>query len=95
MIGREDLIDDPNYDTRIKRADNSEYLDGLLTEWIADRTRREIFVETSEIWGLPTAPILDMSEVVKDEQFLFRNIFQDQVLGPGKTVTFPKYPYII
>jgi len=94
MIGREDLIDDPNYDTRIKRADNSEYLDGLLTEWIADRTRREIFVETSEIWGLPTAPILDMSEVVKDEQFLFRNIFQDQVLGPGKTVTFPKYPYI-
>ena len=94
MIGREDLIDDPNYDTRIKRADNSEYLDGLLTEWIADRTRREIFVETSEIWGLPTAPILDMSEVVKDEQFLFRNIFQDQVLGPGKTFTFPKYPYI-
>ena len=49
---------------------------------------------TSEIWGLPTAPILDMSEVVKDEQFLFRNIFQDQVLGPGKTFTFPKYPYI-
>ena len=94
MIGREDLIDDPNYDTRIKRADNSEYLDSLLTEWIADRTRREIFVETSEIWGLPTAPILDMSEVVKDEQFLFRNIFQDQVLGQGETVTFPKYPYI-
>ena len=94
MIGREDLIDDANYDTRIKRADNSEYLDSLLTEWIADRTRREIFVETSEIWGLPTAPILDMSEVVKDEQFLFRNIFQDQVLGQGETVTFPKYPYI-
>ena len=94
MIGREDLIDDPNYDTRIKRADNSEYLDELLTEWIANRTRREIFVETSEIWGLPTAPILDMSEVVKDEQFIYRNIFHDQVLGKGQTVTFPKYPYI-
>jgi len=94
MIGREDLIDDPNYDTRIKRADNSEYLDELLTEWIANRTRREIFVETSEIWGLPTAPILDMSEVVKDEQFIHRNIFHDQVLGKGQTVTFPKYPYI-
>ena len=94
MIGREDLIDDPNYDTRIKRADNSEYLDELLTEWISNRTRREIFVETSEIWGLPTAPILDMSEVVKDEQFIHRNIFHDQVLGKGQTVTFPKYPYI-
>ena len=94
MIGREDLIDDPNYDTRIKRADNSEYLDELLTEWIANRPRREIFVETSEIWGLPTAPILDMSEVVKDEQFIHRNIFHDQVLGKGQTVTFPKYPYI-
>jgi crotonobetainyl-CoA:carnitine CoA-transferase CaiB-like acyl-CoA transferase len=94
MIGREDLIDDPNYDTRIKRADNSEYLDELLTEWIANRTRREIFVETSEIWGLPTAPILDMSEVVKDEQFIYRNIFHDQVFGKGQTVTFPKYPYI-
>jgi len=94
MIGREDLIDDPNYDTRIKRADNSEYLDELLTEWISNRTRREIFVETSEIWGLPTAPILDMSEVVKDEQFIYRNIFHDQVLGKGQTVTFPKYPYI-
>ena len=94
MIGREDLIDDPNYNTRIKRADNSEYLDELLTEWIANRPRREIFVETSEIWGLPTAPILDMSEVVKDEQFIHRNIFHDQVLGKGQTVTFPKYPYI-
>ena len=94
MIGREDLIDDPNYNTRIKRADNSEYLDELLTEWISNRTRREIFVETSEIWGLPTAPILDMSEVVKDEQFIYRNIFHDQVLGKGQTVTFPKYPYI-
>ena len=94
MIGREDLIDDPNYNTRIKRADNSEYLDELLTEWIANRPRREIFVETSEIWGLPTAPILDMSEVVKDEQFIYRNIFHDQVLGKGQTVTFPKYPYI-
>ena len=94
MIGRVDLIDDPNYDTRIKRADNSEYLDELLTEWISNRTRREIFVETSEIWGLPTAPILDMSEVVKDEQFIYRNIFHDQVLGKGQTVTFPKYPYI-
>ena len=35
-----------------------------------------------------------MSEVVKDEQFIYRNIFHDQVLGKGQTVTFPKYPYI-
>ena len=94
MIGRTDLIDDPDYDTRIKRADNSEYLDTLVTEWIADRTRREIFVETSEIWGLPTAPILDMAEVVKDDQFRYREIFYDQDLGDSQVVTFPTYPYI-
>ena len=93
MIGREDLITDTEFNTRIKRANNSDFLDELLTDWIAGRTRKEVFMETSEFWSLPTAPILDMSEVLKDPQFIYRDMFKSADTYTDSGAIFPTFPF--
>ena len=93
MIGREDLITDPEFDSRVKRANNADFLDGLLTDWIAGKTRKEVFMETSEVWTLPTAPILDMSEVLEDPQFVYRDMFKASDASTESGALFPTFPF--
>ena len=93
MIGREDLITDPEFDSRVKRANNSDFLDGLLIDWIAEKTRKEVFMETSTLWTLPTAPILDVSEVLDDPQFIFRDMFEAYGTSMESGAVFPTFPF--
>lgn len=93
MIGHEELTTDPDFNSREKRASKADYLDKLLIEWIDNRTRKEIFMETSEIWELPTAPVLDISEVLKDPQFLHRNMFQSYGPPTSTGPLFPNFPF--
>ena len=93
MIGKSEFLEDPQYATRAKRRNNATYLDSLLKEWVGARTREEVMVEASEIWGLPTAPVLGVSEVLEDPQFRHRGLFVE-IEHPvtGKT-TFPSFSF--
>jgi formyl-CoA transferase len=67
-------------------------LDSLLKEWVGERTRHEVMVEASETWELPTAPVLGISEVLKDAQFLHRGLFTEidhPITGKARFPTFP------
>ena len=92
MLGREDLLTDPEYDTRQKRSEKSETLDRMVIDWMKGKTRQEVFRETSEVWLLPTAPVLNLHEVLEDPQLSRRNLFQPlshPVAGEAQYPTFP------
>jgi CoA:oxalate CoA-transferase len=93
MIGREDLLNDPNFNTRQKRAKQADHLDNVLIEWVGDRSRFEIFKESSEIWGIPTAPVLNLAEILEDAQFLHREIFQAPNMDIKTDAVFPTFPF--
>jgi CoA:oxalate CoA-transferase len=93
MIEREDLIKDPNFDTRQKRAAQADKLDAIVIDWVGDRSRFEIFKESSEVWGIPTAPVLNMAEILKDDQFLHKEIFEAPLMNMETGALFPTFPF--
>ena len=93
MLGREDLLSDPDYDTRLKRSEKSETLDRMIVDWMKGKTRQDVFRETSEVWLLPTAPVLDLSEVLQDRQLAHRNLFQKLGHPVAGDALYPTFPF--
>ena len=93
MIGKSEFLEDPEYATRADRRKNASYLDSLLKEWVGNRTRKEVMIEASETWGLPTAPVLGISEVLEDPQFRHRGLFTEIEHPITGTATFPTFSF--
>ena len=93
MIGKGEFLKDSKYATRSARRSQATYLDSLLKEWVGERTRNDVMVEASEIWGLPTAPVLGISEVLEDEQFLHRGLFLEINHPITNKAYFPTFPF--
>ena len=93
MIGKEVFLEDPQYATRSGRRSVAPYLDSLLKEWVGERTRAEVMMEASETWGLPTAPVLAISEVLEDPQFLHRGLFTEINHPISGKASFPTFPF--
>ena len=93
MIGKEVFLKDPQYATRSGRRSVAPYLDSLLKEWVGERTRAEVMMEASETWGLPTAPVLAISEVLEDPQFLHRGLFTEINHPISGKASFPTFPF--
>ena len=76
VIGREDMIDDPRFRTNPDRVRHRGQVDEILGAWIKARDRAEVL----EIFGkgeVTASPIYDISDIVKDEHFLEREILVD------------------
>jgi formyl-CoA transferase len=93
MLGREDLLSDPDYDTRLKRSQQADTLDQMIVDWMKGKNRQEVFRETSEVWLLPTAPVLNLSEVLQDEQFAHRSLFQQVSHPAAGEALYPTFPF--
>ena len=93
MIGKDEFLKDPQYATRSGRRSAAPYLDSLLKEWVGERTRDEVMREASETWGLPTAPVLAISEVLEDPQFLHRGLFTEIDHPISGKASFPTFPF--
>ena len=50
-------------------------------------------IEASEIWGLPTAPVLGVSEVLEDPQFRHRGLFTEIEHPVTGKATFPNFSF--
>ncbi|MDP6452800.1 MAG: CoA transferase, partial [SAR202 cluster bacterium] len=95
MLGREDLLSDPRYDTRMKRSQHADTLDGLIIDWMKGKTRQEVFLESSEEWFIPTAPVLNLYEVLKDPQFVQRDLFQQLGHPVAGEAQYPTFPFLM
>jgi formyl-CoA transferase len=75
-IGRPELITDPRFRTNADRVKNAAVLDGILAEFIAQRTRADnmAVLERAEV---TVGPIYDISQIIEDEHLVEREIIAD------------------
>jgi len=90
-LGREDLENDPRFDSHEKRCQNSTLVISILDEILATKTREdwaERFDQSELIW----APVATIAEVIRDPQVLENKYvidFDHPVLGQLKLPAIP------
>jgi crotonobetainyl-CoA:carnitine CoA-transferase CaiB-like acyl-CoA transferase len=75
-VGRPDLVDDPRSADGTSRAANAAFLQPILEEWMADKTRAEV-VDALNAAGMPTGPVYTAEDVFADDHFRVRGMLAD------------------
>lgn len=65
LMGREDLLDDPRFESKSARANHVDVIDEFVGEWVASRSKSEL-VEVLLEHNVPCAPVQTVQEVVDD-----------------------------
>ena len=68
LVGRPELVDEPWFATGAGRARHADVLDEAVGGWIARHTREEV-LEAFEEAQAAVAPIYDVRDVMRDEQY--------------------------
>ena len=92
MIDREDLVENPKFNTQPKRTEHYEELEKIFQSWLEDKTRAEIF-DSVQKSGVPGAPILRSEEVLENEQFNHREFFQSVDAPTGEKYKYTGDPF--
>lgn len=85
LVGREDLLADPNFATNAKRVENRQLVTDTLTPVMQSRTTKE-WVETLEAAKIGCGPINKLSEVFADPHIQARNCLVEMEHASGATV---------
>jgi formyl-CoA transferase len=75
VIGRPELADDPGYATTAARIARREQVDGLLADWLAQRTVAEAEAQLLAE-GLPIAPVRTYAQAARDPHVADREMLQ-------------------
>ncbi len=84
VMNRNDLYEDERFKSNAGRAKHMEYLDNEIGKWTKQYELKEVlgFLEGA---GIPSGPIYNIEDMMKDKQFLDRKMFEDvEVEGIGK-----------
>jgi formyl-CoA transferase len=90
LIGREDLIGDPRYDTADARLKCETEIDELVAGWTRQRTKHEAMAQLSAV-GVPAGAVLDSMDLVNEPSFRERGILQTMTHGE-REMTMPTWP---
>ena len=66
MIGREDLVDDPDFATPQARLGHLDKVFQIIEEWTSRHEKWEVFDKLSSI-NVPCGPIFDTADIVSDD----------------------------
>src|SRR3984885_10337813 len=91
VMGREELIGDPRYDTPWSRAERPDEVNGMISEWTKQHTKHEA-MEIVGAAGIPAGAVLDTMELSQDPTFEERGIMpviDHPVNGKFKMVAWP------
>ncbi len=91
VIGREDLLDDPRFNSPQARADHIDEVDAVIEPWVAARPKREV-METLGKAGVPAGAVLDTLELSQDPDMREREIFVTVQHPDRGAVTLPGWP---
>jgi crotonobetainyl-CoA:carnitine CoA-transferase CaiB-like acyl-CoA transferase len=75
LVGREDLIDNPEFATDLLRADHREIVAASMTVWLADRSTADALAAL-EAARIPTGPVMKLDEVLHDPHVKAREMLQ-------------------
>ena len=81
LVGREDLTSDPDLQTDLDRADNSDKIDEVMVPWCAARTNTQA-VEALRQARIPAGPMFELKEVLEDPHVRARELLK-RVPFPG------------
>jgi formyl-CoA transferase len=88
-MGRPELADDPRFATHLARGDNQDEIEGIVADWAAQRTAREID-EVLNAAGVICGPIYTIADIFEDPQFQAREMLLEHedpefgsYIGPG------------
>lgn len=90
-MNREDLLDDPRFETGADRSQHMDEVDGIISVWSEKRDR----------WGLvqglleahvPCAPVLSLPEVAEDEHLKARGMVREVEHPDFGSITVPGSP---
>jgi formyl-CoA transferase len=91
VIGREDLIGDPRYDTQAARCEREAEIDAMVSEWTRKRDKFEAEALLGRA-GIPAGAVRDTMELQNDPDFERRGVMQvmeHPVCGPFKIPAWP------
>jgi len=91
VIGREDLIGDPQFETPEARGQNADAVNKMIADWTQQHTKYEC-MEIIGAAGVPAGAVLDSLELYNDPTFEQREIMQTiqhPANGPFKMVSWP------
>jgi crotonobetainyl-CoA:carnitine CoA-transferase CaiB-like acyl-CoA transferase len=91
MIGRQDLLDDPELPRAAKRFVRRDEFLAAVHRYTLEHTTAEV-LETASLFRIPSGPVLDGSTVPGFEQFVARGVFET---GPSGRFLQPRVPYRI
>lgn len=94
VIGREDLKDDPRFETNVKRSRRLDEVDELVESWTSQRKRDEIEAILLEA-GVPCGPVKELDEVANDPHLKERRMINEiehpdfgEISVPGIPIRF-------
>lgn len=87
-IGRLDIGKSPDYATNQLRSQNSEYIDSIIEEWTKKHTLKEV-QEILDKASVPVGPIYGIKDIVQDEQYNDRNMFQSIKINDEEEIRIP------
>jgi CoA:oxalate CoA-transferase len=76
VLGREDLLEHPDYATTPGRAAKVEEIDAMVTAWTRERTKNEVMQILTEA-HVPCAPVRTAAEVVADPHLNARGVWKE------------------
>ena len=86
-IGRPDMANDPKLEENQGRVDNEKEVDAAIEKWTKDHTSDEVLSTMDEV-SVPAGPILSVEDMMKDEHYIARGMFQE-VQANGRTLQIP------
>ena len=89
-IGRDDLLEDPRFDSADKRRDNRAEINKIVGDVIATKTRDE-WIDILNGAGIPCGPVNNLRQTFSDPQVLHQEMVIEipQPSGPVKVPGFP------
>ena len=91
VLGREDLIGDPRFDTSQARTERPAEVDALVSAWTEKRDKHEA-MRILGAAGIPAGAVLDTKELVDEPTFYERGVLQKMQHPDAKDYAMPTWP---
>ncbi|MQG66584.1 MAG: hypothetical protein FI704_05825 [SAR202 cluster bacterium] len=89
MLGRLDLFENETFSNVFENPESGLIVDHIMENWMADKTREEVFKEASSVWMLPVSPVKKINEILEDKQYASRHAFQKIIHPVAGEATYP------
>lgn len=87
-IGRADLAEHAEMQDNAGRVGHEAEIDQAITDWTQTQTYDEAYAAMIEA-EVPCGPVYSIADIVKDEQYIARELFETVEIAPGDTVKIP------